>query len=111
MHQSYDDLICEHEKHFNLGLKMSSDELRQLQGVTSLMASFLGHTECLFGMELAGEVWSDSSEYSYFPKKKRLEDFTKQDCIDTLYHVHEWLSENNKNTQIYWNENGQEEKS
>lgn len=97
------------QKHFNLGLKMSSDELRQLQDVTSLLASFLGHAEGLFGMELAGEGWSDSSEYSYFPKKKRLKDFTEQDCIDTLHHVHEWLSKNNKHTQIYWNENGKKE--
>ena len=83
---------------------MSSDELRQLQNVTSLMASFLGHVEGLFGMELAGESWTDGSDYYYFPKKKRLEDFTEQDCIDTLHHIHEWLATNNKHTSGWWNQ-------
>lgn len=81
---------------------MSNDELRQLQNVTSLMASFLGHAEGLFGMELAGEGWTDGSDYCYFPKKKRLEDFTEQDCIDTLNHIHEWLAANNKHTSVWW---------
>jgi hypothetical protein len=82
---------------------VSNEELIQLQSVTSLMASFLGHVEALFGMELAGEGWTDGSDYLYYPKKKRIEDFTEQECIDTLHHVHEWLATNNKHTNIYTN--------
>lgn len=72
-------------------------ELRQLQNITSLMASFLGHSEGLFGMELAfintrHRQWTDGSDYFYLPtKKKKLEDFTEQDCIDTLKQIHKWL--------------------
>ena len=87
---------------------MSSDELKQLQNVTSLMASFLGHVEGLFGMELAGESWTDGPDYCYFPKKKRLEDFTDKDCIDTLAHVHEWLATNNDSTNFIWEKSNEE---
>jgi hypothetical protein len=81
---------------------MSSEELRKLQNVTSLMASFLGHVEGLFGMELADEGWTDGVDYLYFPKKKRLQDFTEQDCIDTLNHIHTWLATNNKHTSAFF---------
>ena len=69
-----------------------SDELSQLQNVTSLMASYLGHSQGLFGMELAGHSWTDGDDYMYFPKHKKLSDFTMQECIDTLNHVYEWLN-------------------
>ena len=102
---SDNDLICpECKRTKTLCCRNDTPELRQLQNVTSLMASFLGHSEGLFGMELAGEGWTDGSDYCYFPKEKRLEDFTEQDCIDTLNHIHEWLAADNKHTSIWWNQ-------
>jgi hypothetical protein len=53
-------------------------------------------------MELAGEQWKDADEYMYFTHNKRIEDYTSQECIDTLTHVHEWLATNNDSANFFW---------
>lgn len=64
-----------------------------LQNLTSKFATLLGNTQDLFGMELAGNQWTDgaSADDSYYPKNKRLSDFSEEECIATLNHIHDWL--------------------
>jgi hypothetical protein len=69
--------------------RASIDKLRELTG---FFASYLGHKEALFGMVLNDIHWTDGSDYLYWPDKK-IEDFTEKECIDTLYHTHEWLKD------------------
>lgn len=80
---------------------MTTKELRELQNLMGSLASYLGHSEALFGMELAGVSWTDGSDYCYYPKNKRIYDFSVQECLDTISHIHEWLKSSNQNTKIY----------
>jgi hypothetical protein len=80
---------------------MDAKQLIQLQYTVGNMASYLGHTEGLFGMKLAGHHWVDGADYCYWPKDKSLRDFTEQECIDTLSHIHKWLQETHKSTRHY----------
>lgn len=81
-------------------LAQKAARTRQLQRITGQFASYLGHTEGLFGMTLAGIHWGDGTDYLYWPDK-RIEDFTEQECLDTLQHVHEWLQATNIHTKYY----------
>ena len=69
--------------------------ITDLQNLTSKFATLLGNTENLFGMELAGNAWTDgaSADDSYYPKHKKLSDFSEEECIETLNHIHNWLQE------------------
>jgi len=69
------------------------DTLRDLQNLTSKFATLLGNTQDLFGMELAGNAWTDSAgaDDSYYPKNKKLSDFSEEECIKTLNHIHDSL--------------------
>lgn len=65
--------------------------MTNLQHITTLFVTLLGESEGLFGMELAGNSWTEDGS-NYYPKHKPLSDFTEEECIATLEHIHEWLT-------------------
>lgn len=74
---------------------MEIKQLKNLQHAVQEGATFLGREKALFGMTLAGIHWTDgiSGDDYYFPTDKLLSDFTKQECLDTLKHIRDWLDE------------------
>ena len=85
----------------NEQVELGDKEMRSLQNEVQNFASYLGHVEGLFGMTLADISWADGCDYFYYPKNRKIEEFTLQECLDTLKHIHEWLKSENKHTNIY----------